>query len=172
MSVEEFERLPKDGMRHELIRGELTTMPPARLRHSDAASELFLELGNACKKSGRYKAYAEAGFRLSPDTILQPDVAVVSQERRKGSDPDGYIWGAPDLAIEVASPSNSQEEFEEKMSLYFQYGSRQVWMVYTKTRHVHTFEAGHSTARVLSESDALTTDLLPGWSMPVRAIFE
>ena len=172
MSIQEFERLPADGMRHELNHGELITMPPPRFRHSAAVSALFLELGNACRKTKQFRVYAELGCRLSADTIREPDLALVKSERLDQIDPDGYLAGAPDIAIEVASPSNSQEEFEEKMSQYLDHGALQVWVIYPKTRHVHIFEVGTSNARVLSESDSLTLDMLAGWHMPVLAIFE
>jgi Uma2 family endonuclease len=172
MSIEEFERLPDDGMRHELTGGELITTPPPKYRHSAAVSRLFRELGNACASAGAYEAYAEAGFRLAADTVRQPDLAIVSLEKCEQTDPDGYIAGSPEVAIEVASPSNSVEQFEEKISQYLEHGTLEVWVVYPKTRHVHIFEAGTSSARVLSNSDLLTLSLLPGWSMPVRTIFQ
>jgi Uma2 family endonuclease len=172
MSIQEFERLPDDSMRHELNHRELITMPPPRFRHSAAVAALFLELGSACRNSRRFKVYAEAGCLLSADTVRQPDLAVVKSEGLDRIDPGGYLAGAPEIAIEVAPPSNSQDEFEEKMSQYFAHGALQVWVIYPMARHVHIFEAGTSSPRILAESDTVTLDLLPGWSMPVSAIFE
>ena len=82
------------------------------------------------------------------------------------------IEGAPDLAIEVLSPSDTAEAMRCKMKQYFAAGARAVWLVYPESREVEVWESASGQARVQGEKDTLTQDsLLPGFSLAVNAIF-
>jgi|SRR5689334_3617468 len=83
----------------------------------------------------------EAGYILSraPLTIRQPDVSVLSRERINATDPDSYFEGAPELAIEIVSPSDAAEDLDIKTRQYLLSGARQVWIVYPTTQTVQIF---------------------------------
>ena len=99
---------------------------------------------------------------------LQPDVSFVRSEQMQRGDPNEYSEGAPALAIEVASESNSAAQLDLKMELYFAHGSEEVWVVYPKTRHVRGhFPDGHSKTLAVD----LESALFPGWSAPLPPIF-
>ncbi len=93
LTVAEFERLPDDGMRHELDEGELVTMPPPKFRHSRTASRILKQLF----KAAGGEVLAEAGFVLKrgPDIVRQPDVAYIAPERALNVCEDGYFEGRP-----------------------------------------------------------------------------
>jgi Uma2 family endonuclease len=172
MSVEEFMRLPDDGMRHELNEGVLVTMPPPHLRHSAAATRVSEALQPFVSARKLGMVFVEAGFRLKPDVVRQPDVAFVRAERLAVADPESYVDGAPDLAVEIASPLNSPEDLEEKVAQYLAHGARYVWVVYPRTRRVHVYEGHARTVRLVERGESLTApDLLPGLELPVERIF-
>ena len=114
MTADELLRLPRDGQRHELVRGELRTMPPAGYEHGWSTGKLDRSLGNFVEAHGLGDVVpGDVGFRLAtdPDTVRAPDVAFVTAERvRAAGRVTGYWPGAPDLVVEVISPSNLYTE--------------------------------------------------------------
>src|SRR5262249_656166 len=137
LSWEAFEKLPDDGMHHELIEGEHQVLPPPKSRHTEVArrvSRALLVLED--KKLGRI--YLEGGYKLTHDqaTWIQPDVSCLSETRAKEADPDGYFQGSPELAVEVISPSESAADIERKIELLLEYGSLAVWVFYPRSQKV------------------------------------
>jgi Uma2 family endonuclease len=173
LTLEDFTRLPADGARHEINAGELITLPPAKSLHSRIARSIFLAIQAVLDKHGLYEAFAEAGYILAhhPLTIRQPDVSMLSKERIRSTAGDNYFEGAPDLAVEIVSPSDSAEDLEIKVNQYLQCGAKQVWIAYPKTRKVHVFSGGKAGA-ILDENETLEgADLLPGFSTKVADLF-
>jgi Uma2 family endonuclease len=117
---------------------------------------------------------ADTGFILAdnPDTVRAPDIAFVRTERLPAGElPLGYLRLAPDLAVEIISPSETAEDIQEKVEDYLRAGTSQVWTVYRKTRSVVIHYANGSTS-VLRENDSLEGgDLIPGFSVPVAKLF-
>ncbi|HLF97622.1 MAG TPA: Uma2 family endonuclease, partial [Methylococcaceae bacterium] len=99
--AEDLLRLPDDGMRHELVLGELRTMAPAGANHGNLAMAVALSLGNFVRERHLGRVFAaETGFILArdPDTVRAPDVAFIRQDRLEQTGiPTGYWPGAPDL---------------------------------------------------------------------------
>src|SRR5262249_4638196 len=117
LTADDLWRLPQDGMRHELIRGELTNMPPAGAEHGVTTMNLSTPLDKHARTNdlGRVLA-AETGFIIGrdPDTVRAADVAFVSKPRIPATGiPKKFFPGAPDLAVEVVSPSDTVSEVEE-----------------------------------------------------------
>ena len=173
LSWEAFEQLPDDGMHHELIEGELITSPPPKSKHSEVAKRAFVAL-LAIEKRSSLRAYQEAGYKLSrdPASWIQPDVSFLAAQRAASADPEGYFLGAPELAVEVISPSESPVDVERKVELFLSHGGQIVWVIYPKTRTVRMFLAdGSASLHGLNDSLALS-GILPGWSFPVAMLFE
>ena len=173
ITQEDFARLPRDGFRHEVNAGELITLPTPKSRHSLIALFVLEELQGYLKQNSIGRALPEAGYVFSeePLTIRQPDVSVLSKDRIRETDPDSYFKGAPDLAVEIVSPSNSAEDLEIKVKQYLQAGAKQVWVLYPKTQNIHVFSANVTT--VLGRTQLLTgADLLPGFSVKVADLFD
>src|SRR5215207_3678141 len=95
MTAEELANLPDSPFRHELIKGELLTMPLPKREHGRIAANLTMMLGQHAKANRLGDVYTESGFKLEsdPDTVLGPDVAFVSQDRVDRT--DGYYDGPP-----------------------------------------------------------------------------
>ncbi len=168
VTAEELLRMPDDGFRYELVRGELRKMPPAGNEHGYIAGEVFAGLRNHVKANGLGRVYAvETGFRLhsDPDIVRAPDAAFVSRERLEEVGPvEGYWPGAPDLAAEVVSPNDRHTEVIEKALEWLDAGCRMVLIVDPK-QHTATVYRSREDIRILAEGDTLDgADVIPGFS--------
>jgi Uma2 family endonuclease len=176
MTAEELLRLPDDGLRHELIRGALTTMPPAGFGHGKVTSRADRSLGAYVAATGLGEVLTgEPGFQLTtnPDTVRAPDVAFVRAERlREGVPARGYFPGPPDLAVEVISPNDLYTEVDDKVAEWLEHGTRMVLVVNPRRRTVAVHRPDQPV-RVLGEDKILDGgDVVPGWTIPVRDLFE
>lgn len=129
LNWEAFEQLPDDGMHHAILAGELIALPPPKSRHcviAHKAANLLRPLEE--RQAG--VVFLEAGYRLSQDpaTWIQPGVSFLKMERVRNTDPDGYFLGAPELAVEVVSPSESARMLNRKIAALLAAGSMAVWL--------------------------------------------
>jgi Uma2 family endonuclease len=175
MTADQLLRLPDDGQRHELVRGELRAMPPAGDEHGSIASDLHASLAPYVRAHDLGRTYiAETGFRLTtdPDTVRAPDVAFVRRERVEATGRlSGYRPGAPDLVVEVISPNDRYTEVDEKVAEWLEHGARLVFVVNPRRRTVAAHRPGQPV-RVLGEGDTLDgEDVVPGWTLAVRDLF-
>ena len=175
MTAEELLNMPEDGYRYELIRGVLKKMAPAGHTHGKRGNRVNHNLSTHVYSNGLGEVYlAETGFILEtdPDHVRAPDVAFVRQERvEEAGDGDGYFPGAPDLAVEVISPSDRYSDVAEKTQEWLNAGTLIVVVVNSRDRtvNVHTPDA----VITLNESDTLDGgDVVPGWHLPIADIFE
>jgi Uma2 family endonuclease len=168
LTFEEFEKYPDDGHKHELLEGEHIVLPPPKRPHTRVQQNLQDALRPYVREHNLGEVHIEAGFKLSTRTWLQPDVSFVRSAQVQRGDPSEYYEGAPALAIEVASESNTAAQLDFKMELYFAHGAEEVWIVLPQTRRVRAhFPDGHSETL----SDDLRSALFPGWTAPLAAIF-
>lgn len=176
MTAEELMKLPDDGMRRELVKGEVREMPPAGALHGDIAMNIGALLKNHVKANGLGKVpAAETGFIIArnPDTTRAPDTGFISKERvPKEGPPDGYWELAPDLAVEVVSPNDTATEVQEKVREWIDAGARLVWIVYPKTREVVVHKS-LKDIEILTEEETLGGEnVIPGFECRVSEIFE
>ena len=168
-------RMSDDGWQYELRAGELIRMSPPGYEHSDIGTELAARLRPYARQRKLGLVVMEAGFRLSadPDTVRAPDVSFVRQDRLpQGRRPRGYFPGAPDLAVEIASPSDSAEDINEKIAEYLHAGSQLVVVLYPRTRQVGLYRPDAS-AQFLSDKSTLDlTEVVPGFTCPVVELFD
>jgi len=171
--IEQLEKEPPDG-RWELVQGELVMMTPSGYEHSDIEGNVYALLRPIVREQGLGRVLVgEPGFVLKrdPDTLRAPDVAFVCAER---DDPNerGFFPGPPDLAVEVVSPEDRQQDVEAKARQWLDAGTQRVWIVWPATRSVTTHHPD-GTKQILHEGDTLTGgDLVPGFECRVDAIFE
>ena len=157
----------------ELVEGQLHMMTPAGHQHSQIGIWIGAMIVNHIK-GGDLGAVsgADGGFRIArdPDTVLAPDVAFVAKGRRP--EPiQGYYEGAPDLAVEIASPSDRAKDVEAKAGRWLAAGTRVVWVVWPDTRTV-TIHRPDARPQTLREEDTLTADdVLAGFRCSVGELF-
>jgi Uma2 family endonuclease len=167
--------MPDDGYRYELIAGELRKTGPAGWKHGTVAGKLHTRLGQHVEQQqlGRVLG-ADPGFLIArdPDTVRAPDIAFIHKDRLPAEEPSEAFWpGAPDLAVEVVSPSDTLGDVDDKVKTWLDAGAAAVWVVNPKWRSVTVY---HSAAdiKTLTESDDLDGgDVVPGFRCPVRDIF-
>lgn len=170
-----YARMPDDGWRTELVRGRVVREPQPSFEHGRVQMRIGELLRSHIRQAGLdLVCVGNVGALVTeePDTVRGPDVAVVRRDRVPAGNASGFIRGAPDLAVEVVSPSNTAAELQEKVVEYHAAGARNVWVVYPATRTVIVHDSAR-TATLLREDEPLTAgDLLPGLSFTVGDIFE
>lgn len=173
ITAEQLWEMGEDS-RYELIEGELIAMSPAGGEHGQIEWRLAAYLGPFILSQDLGEGFgSETGFRLGPDTVLAPDAAFISIERLPPDDErKGFMPLAPDWAAEVVSPSERPAETLRKVYVYLEAGVRPLWVIYPTSRTV-TVYTQEQPPRVLAEDDTLDgADVLPGFKLPVRALFE
>lgn len=175
MTAEELFELPDDGCRHELVAGELVRMTPTGAEHGAVTACLSYVLREYVLRHGTGTCCgAETGFilRRAPDVVRAPDAAFVSRERiPKTGIPTSYWPFAPDLAVEVPSPSDRFADIGIKIAEYFSAGTRLVWVVEPATRTVRVYRSPRDVRVVGEEGELNGGDVLPAFSCAVRRLF-
>ena len=172
-TVEDVERLACEGEEYELIRGELIPVSPVERMHGLAAGNVLVRLSLFVEKEHAGEVYVETGFilRRNPDVLLGPDVSFVRAERLRDADEDGYLPLAPDLAVEVISPSERRAKIERKIAEYRAAGVPMLVIIRPRQRTVTVYEPD-KPPRTLHEGDTLDGgSVLPGFTLHVREIF-
>jgi Uma2 family endonuclease len=172
LTADELELMPDDdSVQTELDEGEIITMPPAGLDHGGCEVEICAILRNHVKHHRLGKVYSgDSGFRLAHDTVRVPDVSFVRTERLEMVHGRGFGKGAPDLAVEIFSPSDNVRQLMRKVKQYFAAGTHTVWIVYPDRREVQVLDAAGAD-RLLTGDDPIESELLPGFSVPISEFF-
>jgi Uma2 family endonuclease len=179
MTAEEFLALPDDGVERWLIRGEVRELPmTTRNRwHSRVTARVAQLLGNWLdqRPAPRGEVYAgDAGFILQrdPDSTVGIDVAYASAELA-AREPDNtrQMEGVPTLAVEILSPSNTQEEIDEKLDLYREVRVPLVWLINPRHRTVTVFRPDAEPVLFNVTQELTAEPHLPGFRIPVAQIF-
>lgn len=174
LTAEEFFLLPDppDGWQQELVRGEIVTMPPLGGLHGVTCSKTSRKLGNRIDAGpGGTIVCNDTGFitERAPDSVRGPDISYWSKDRLKEV-PVGYFEIAPDMLVEVLSPSNVWKQIREKIKEYFAKGVKLVWVIAPEDRTL-TIYRRPDEGRVLHETATVTgEDVLPGFSCRVSEL--
>ena len=175
VTAEELLYTPDDGLRRELVRGEVRTMAPAGNVHGRVAINIGAALATHVRQHDLGTVFATGtGFKIAshPDTVRAPDAAFVRRERVEAiGEVEGYWPGAPDLAVEVVSPSDKFSEVEEKIEDWLGAGARMVLVVDPRGRNV-TVRLPERRVAILTEGESLDGgDVVPGWILSVSDVF-
>lgn len=163
----------------ELVGGTLVMMSPAGFEHGVITQRIaaFLHAYVAAQRLGVVTA-AETGFLLarSPDTVRAPDVAFVAESRLPRGRVVGFFEGAPDLAVEVLSPSDLRDEAARDRSAakirdWLAAGCLEVWSVDPGSRTV-TVHRPNGAVTLGNDADAVTSIVLPGFAVALADIFQ
>ncbi len=175
LTADEFFRLysHRDGD-YELVKGEVVKMAPPGGVHGGTAVNIAIALGTFVRQHDLGRVVVESGFRLEsqPDTVRGPDEGFITNQRLPSDGlPRAVFIGAPDLAGEVVSPSDTASEMEQKVQDYLRNGASRVWVVYPDTRTVGVYRPD-GTARLYSGDSVIEDEeLLPGFALPLSEIF-
>jgi len=141
MSVEEFDRLEEpDELSYELDGGELVVITKPRPLHNRIVARLVRALDRYLENHPLGEVFMpEVLYILGPNTKRAPDVSFLRAERAQKIDPSLDVPGAPDIALEVLSPTDTVAAMRRKIRQYFAAGALYVWVVYPETREVEVW---------------------------------
>lgn len=178
LTYDDFLLFPDDGKRHEIIDGEHYVTPSPNLRHQDLVGRLFLSIGNyLTSHPGTGRLFlAPLDVVLSLHDVVEPDLLLVGGDQGEILT-ERNIQGPPALVIEVISKNTRKKDAQIKRRLFDRTGVREYWLVDPELDLVQVLRRSATgrlarVAEVTAEDDAdLTTPLLPGWQLSMRALF-
>lgn len=189
-TYEDWLRLPSDGWKYEVIKGVLYMVPAPRPMHQDISRELLYRMLAFVKaqRLGRVYYAPVDVFLPGQETPVQPDLLFIIRERLDMVRPDEGIFGAPDLVVEVLSPSDWYTDRKVKFALYAETGVREYWIVDPKSYGEVRRRAGRIEVYVLRSSatalrgaeyellgrwgasEVVRSEVLPGFSVAVDEV--
>lgn len=175
ITAEELLRMPDRSFRRELVRGVVRERPFMGATEGRLAAVMALALLEHVQRYDLGVAFgAGTGFQLArdPDTVRAPAAAFLNREKAEAvAEVEGYVPGAPDLAVEVVTASDVEEATEERVRSWLDAGARMVVVADPWSRRV-TVHRSRDDIRVLGEGDTLDGgDVVPGWTLPVKSLF-
>lgn len=175
VTIAEFARLPDDDVTLELIDGRVVTMPEPGMRHARLQSRVSTLLENHLRSTEQGGAVlGESGFRTDPgaQTVRAPDVGFIGAARAAElGDEAGVPAGAPDLSVEILSPSDTHGETQAKAMMWLVAGSALVLVVDPEERSVTAYR-GKDDIRIHVVGDSIDcTDVVPSWRPALDELF-
>ena len=175
VTFEEFRQFPVDGKRYELLHGELHVTPAPATRHQFTVQNLAVSLGLHVVKNNLGEVLtAPLDVRLGEDTVFEPDLVFISNACA-GIIQENWIEGAPDLVVEVLSPSTAAYERARKLLIYAEAGVPNFWFLDPQAKTVEVLKLQgnkYFVDTILAGDQVLTCDLFPGWQLPLRDLFD
>jgi Uma2 family endonuclease len=172
-TYEDYALLPEDR-RYEVIDGELFLTPAPSLFHQAVSERIGHRLREHLGRTGAgVMFYAPCDVVLSTHDVVQPDILVVLNERRSILT-EKFVAGAPDLVVEVLSPSTESRDREAKAKSYATFGVRELWLVNPEAKSIEVLvNAGDGFRRVslYAEGDTVRSAILPGLDFPAAPVF-
>ncbi|MEJ5338333.1 MAG: Uma2 family endonuclease [Aquificaceae bacterium] len=171
LTADEFFRLYPEETRIELIDGEVYEMPAPSAKHQDVLIRILLPMRiYADSKSSGVVLTAPVDVIFSEDTVLQPDIVYVSDQSKVKE----KIHGAPDLVVEVVSPSTFKRDITDKMKLYERHGVREYWLVFPLEKTIMVYELtekGYELFSYATEKGKVKSRVLQGFELEVEEVF-
>lgn len=172
LTYRDYAKIPDDGQRYQVIEGELFMTPVPEVRHQRVSRKLLVLLTTHVEKHALGEVLvAPIDVLLSKHDIVQPDIVFVSTARAKIITKKN-LRGAPDLLIEILSPSTASIDRHRKLRLYERAGVKEYWIVDpgAQTVEIHEFRSPRKT-RVYDGDRSFQSELVPGLTVRLRDIF-
>jgi Uma2 family endonuclease len=175
-TYEDWLNFPNDGWKYEIIDGVLHMSPPPLILHQDVSGELFARMRTRARQKKLGKVLeAPCGVRLPGQTVpVEPDILFVKRSRLQIVG-ERYVEGAPDLIVEILSPSNATYDLETKFDLYQRSGVREYWIVnaWDRTVTIYNLVNGvYQLSGVYGIGDTAVSRELTSFTLKVTTIFE
>lgn len=173
LTYADLQRIPEDGRRHEIIDGVLYVTAPL-VRHQLVLGVLFYSLQSYLHANPLgLVMFGPVDFLADVHDIVEPDLIFLARGTQAGLT-EKNLQRAPDLAVEVVSPSTRRRDRGMKRALYDRVGVREYWVVDPKDRTVvvHARRDGTFHPTVFAEAEVLRSALFPGWQLAVEKLFE
>ncbi len=170
----EFEEEIYSSGRYEIVYGEIKERSMPSPIHGRIQAKFTSKLVSYVEENNLGAVYTETHFEFAEKLSRVPDIAFVSFERfpEDGEDESSRWHIAPDLAIEIISPTDDYEDVQEKITEYFTFGVRQVWIVSPESKTLSVYFS-RTSVKILTENDELVCEeILPGFKMNLSEIFQ
>ena len=168
---EQLMQLPEDGFKHEYVDGKVTDVPTGGPHGDIAATIIALLIGAGLKRFGRVLD-SGVGCRMRSGNLRCPDVSFIRKENLPdGRVPEGFLERAPDLCIEVISPSEDRQDALRKVEEYLDSGAQEVWRVFMESQRVVVYRSFDDVHTFEGDQELASPDLLPGFRCTVAEIF-
>ncbi|MXY47415.1 MAG: Uma2 family endonuclease [Chloroflexi bacterium] len=172
-TYEDYKQTP-DDTRYELLDGELILVPAPRLTHQRTSRTIFRQIDSFVTERDLGEVfYAPADVVLSDFTVVQPDILFVSKERSHIITDDN-IRGAPDLVVEILSPTTARRDRTTKRDLYEQHGVPEYWQADYDAKNVQMLtpvDGEYKVAGIYGEGQTVVSPLLPNLRLAVDDLF-
>ena len=166
--------MPEDGRRYEIHGGELVVVPSPMPCHQIAAVELVTLLHDYQHRTGGIVLTAPLDIVFDEYDVLQPDIVFFRAERRHLVQPYAVTRTAPDIAVEVLSPSTASIDRGRKMRIFARYGVSEYWIVDPVRLHIEVHvlaEGAYRQAQVATAGDTVRSVLFPDLTFAADSIF-
>lgn len=171
ISETEFLRLPDDGRKREWVNGEAREVPTS-FKHDLLVIRLGVLFYPLVQGRG-YVTGSQAGFRMAGGNLRSPDLGITRKERLPGGQPpETFANLAPDLCIEIISPSEEQADMRRKVEEYFQSGAEQVWQMFSDAQTLTVYTSPFESRTFQPDDEITGGALVPGLRCRVSALFE
>jgi Uma2 family endonuclease len=169
----DLDELPEEqtGNRYEIIGGRLIVTPSPVPLHESLGIELTLEFGNFVKAGHLGRVFGDRVDVKLNDEVVIPDLLFIRRDRLGIIGP-AAIEGAPDLVLEILSPSTRERDLGEKLALYARFGIPEYWVVDPKARSITVYVLRGDRYEPLPQEDGIArSEVLPGLAIDVAALF-
>lgn len=173
LTLDDFDNLPESLDRYQILQGELIVTPAPRLEDQDLSQEINLVFTVAVRAKRFGKVYAApVGVRLSMNDIVQPDLLVLSNAKR-ALIRKNVIDGAPDVVVEILSPSSRRFDLVRKMALYAEAGVPEYWIVDPEKRSILVHQYVNGAYVVAENVDGVASSrIVEGVDINVNELFD
>lgn len=173
-TVADYQALPPGPPYYQLVEGEIIMAPSPSSFHQDIAGNVYVLLRQHVAKHRLGKVcIAPLDVYLSDVNVFQPDVFFLSNASFSLLRDDG-VHGAPDLVVEIVSPSNGLLETRRKRPLYAQHGVKEEWLIEPTLQQIHRYDFAADVAkpvRIFDNDESFETPLLPGLAINATEVF-
>ena len=169
----EFEEEIYSSGRYEIVYGEIIERPMPSPIHGRIQAKITAKLVQFSEELNLGEVYTETHFQFADKLVRVPDIAFISFEKfpASGEDESSRWHIAPDLAIEVISPTDDYENVQEKIGEYFTFGVNQVWIISPVTKTLTIYRSIKNVTILTEEDELICEDILPDFRMRLSEIF-
>jgi Uma2 family endonuclease len=163
---------PEDNLRREIIGGDLIVTAAPAARHQRVAGRLLRLLLNYEDAHGGFALTAPFDVYLSDSDVVEPDVLFITPDNRNKIE-SPFIRGAPDIVVEISSPSTRKLELQRKLELYERFGVPEYWYVDLDADRIEVYRlaaGAYGLPQLLGRGDKLRSELLPGFAARIDEV--
>ena len=171
-TLADYMQLP-EGAKYQLIKGEIIEMPSPTDTHQKILLFLTLKLGNYLMKNNiGVMRFAPLDVHLDDENVFQPDLLFIANENKHII--KDRVYGAPDMVLEVLSPSTAYYDWEDKKEIYAKYGVKEYWIVNPQKQYIEIYKNNHAAFELVSktkDTGLIKSEVIVGFEFELNEMF-